>query len=71
MVRDDGFRTVVLRPEHAALLDPLCRALEGLHPVRVIVDRRKGERRTGQGTVVSERRSGQDRRQPRSDVLVF
>lgn len=54
----------VIQPGEGALHDHLERAFLGVCGVKVIMDRRRGERRRGQGPAPHERRQA-DRRQPR------
>ena len=68
--RPEGFRVVVVRRAHAALYESVRRALEGFPNIRILLDRRHGERRKGGTPTQTDRRSGQDRRRPRRDLLL-
>lgn len=59
---------IIVRQPYAYLADLLQRAFEGQTEVEIIVDRRRGERRTTQQPVAVERR-GADRRRRRVELL--
>lgn len=59
---------LVIRQPHAYLEEGLRRAFEGHEDIKVIVDRRSGERRTSEHPVAVERRSA-DRRRPTEEIL--
>lgn len=58
---------IIIRRSYAYLEEVLRRAFEGQEDVRVVVDRRYGERRTRREPGARERRRG-DRRQRREEV---
>lgn len=59
-----GGLRILIPPAHAYLVDLLVKAFEGMRDVEVIVDRRRGERRTGRQPVALERRRGERRGTP-------
>jgi hypothetical protein len=59
---------LVIRQPHAYLEEGLRQAFEGHEGVKVIVDRRSGERRASSQPVAVERR-GTDRRRPTEELL--
>ncbi len=66
----ERFRFVVICRARAALYESVSRALEGFVGIRVLIDRRYGERRSAATPAQSDRRSGRDRRRARKDVLL-
>ena len=58
-----GMMSIIIRRPYAHLEEELCRAFEGQEDVKVIVDKRNGERRTSQHPVAMECRQA-DRRSP-------
>ncbi len=68
--RPEGFRIVVIRSAHAALYASVRRALEGFPKIRILLDRRLGDRRRKSDPVRMDRRSGHDRRSPCKDLLL-
>jgi len=63
-----GMIYLILRRPYAHLEDDLLRAVEELGEVRVLVDRRHGERRRIQQLVAAQRRRG-DRRRDKHEVV--
>src|SRR5215813_172693 len=63
-----GAMYVIIKQAHAYLEETLRRAFAGQENVRVVVDRRRGERRTTRGSVAVERRRA-DRRRPREHLV--
>lgn len=59
---------LIIRQPHAYLEEGLRQAFEGHEDIKVIVDRRSGERRTSREPVALERRRT-DRRRPREELL--
>ncbi|HLQ65592.1 MAG TPA: hypothetical protein VK201_12940 [bacterium] len=66
---DDQKIHVIVPPAQAHLADPLTRMFEGRGDVEVLVDRRRGERRTQDQVVGSDRRRA-DRRRLQGDGAV-
>ena len=63
-----GMMSIIIRRPYAHLKEELCRAFEGQEDVKVIVDKRHGERRTSQEPVAMERRQA-DRRSPKEELV--
>ena len=63
-----GMMSIIIRRPYAHLEEELCRAFEGQEDVKVIVDKRHGERRTSQEPVATEHRQA-DRRSPREELV--
>ena len=63
-----GRMLLIVRGPYAHLEDRLRRLFEGRHDVEVILDRRRGERRTRSQANQPERRRA-DRRTPKEDIL--
>jgi len=63
-----GTMYLIIRPAHAYLEETLRRAFEGQENVKVMVDRRSGERRTTNRAVASERRRA-DRRKSKEPLV--
>jgi len=59
---------IVVRPNDTALHDYLQRAFAGMRGVKVIIDRREGDRRRAQGPVTDDRRQVRTRRIRRGEV---
>jgi len=59
---------IVVRPNDTALHDYLQRAFAGMRGVKVIIDRREGDRRRTQGPVTDNRRQVRTRRIRRGEV---
>lgn len=62
--------TLVIARERAEVLPLLEALLTGIPEIRVVVERREGERRRARRADGSERRNSNDRRQARSTDLV-
>ena len=60
--------SIIIRQPYAYLEKELCSTFEGQEDVKVIVDRRYGQRRTRTQTVELERR-GADRRRPKEELV--
>ena len=63
-----GVMSIIIRQPYAFLEKELRSAFKGQEDVKVIVDRRYGERRTRTQAVESERR-GADRRRPKEELV--
>ena len=63
-----GTMYLIIRPAHAYLEETLRRAFEGQENVKIIVDRRSGERRTTNRAVASDRRQA-DRRRAKEQLV--
>ncbi len=63
-----GIMSIIIRQPYAHLEKELRRAFKGEKDVKVIVDRRDGERRTTQQAVEIERRRA-DRRHPNEELV--
>ena len=63
-----GRMLLIVRGPYAHLEDRLRRLFEGRHDVEVILDRRRGERRTRSQANQPERRRA-DRRTPKEEIL--
>ena len=63
-----GMMSIVIRRPYAFLEKELRSTFEGQEDVKVIVDRRYGERRTSQQMVALERRCA-DRRRPKEELV--
>jgi len=63
-----GIMTVVIMQPYAHLEKELRRAFKGQEDVKVILDRRCGERRKGRQATVEERRMA-GRRRPKEDLI--
>ncbi len=63
-----GTMYLIIRPAHAYLEETLRQAFEGQENVKIIVDRRSGERRTTNRAVASERRRA-DRRKSKEPLV--
>jgi hypothetical protein len=64
----DGMMSIIMRRPYAYLKKELCSTFEGQEDVKVIVDRRYGERRTRTQPVESERRRT-DQRRPKEELV--
>ena len=63
-----GMMSISIQRPYAHLEEELRRAFKGQEDVKVIVDRRSGERRTSQLPVAMERRQA-DRRSPKVELV--
>jgi len=63
-----GMMSIIIRRPYACLENKLCSTFEGKEDVKVIVDRRYGERRTRTQSVESERRRA-DRRGSKEELV--
>jgi len=63
-----GMMSIIIRQHYAYLEKELCSTFEGQEDVKVIVDRRYGQRRTRTQTVELERRDA-DRRRPKEELV--
>ncbi len=65
---DRGLMYIIIRQPYAYLEEELRRAFKGQEDVRIVVDRRSGERRRSQQPAALERRKA-DRRTPKEEVI--
>ena len=63
-----GMMSIVIRRPYGYLEKELCSTFEGEEDVKIIVDRRYGQRRTSPQAVESERRRT-DRRRPKEELV--
>jgi len=63
-----GIMTIVVHPAYAHLERELRRAFKGQEDVKVILDRRQGERRKSTKAVSTDRRKS-DRRHPKEEIV--
>ena len=63
-----GMMSIIIRQHYAYLEKELCSTFEGQEDVKVIVDRRYGQRRTRTQTVELERRDA-DQRGPKEELV--
>lgn len=66
-----GMMSIIIRRPYSHLEKELCKTFEGQEDVRVIVDRRHGERRTNMQPVEMERRRSDQRSRKEELVEVF